>query len=119
MKITKARLKEIIKEELARMNEAVSGLSGDLGAEDEMALRGLPGAVAARKQHKAINAPRRGLSPEAEEAMAGLADMGVTDARGNLARGKVIPDVADALAKMGVTPDVMKQVLNHFEALYR
>ena len=119
MKITKARLKQIIKEELTKMSEAVSGLSGDLGAEDEMALRGLPGAVAARKQDRAINAPRRGLSPEAEAAMLELAAMGVTDERGNLARGKVIPDVADALAEMGVAPGVMTQVLNHFEALYR
>ena len=119
MKITKARLKQIIKEELARMNEAASGLSSDLGAERDMARGGLERAIAARRQDRAINAPRRGLSPEAEEAMAGLVDMGVTDERGNLARGKVIPDVADALAEMGVAPGVMTQVLNHFEAAYR
>ena len=118
MKITKARLKEIIKEELTKMNEAVSGLSGDLDAERDMARGGLDRAIAARRQDRAINAPRSGLSPEAEEAIEGLKDMGIVAANGELG-WNTVPDVAAGLAQMGVDAGVMGEVVEHFHALTR
>ena len=100
MKLTRATLKQIIKEELAKMTEIadtqVDAQSGTISA--------TPGA---------------GESDEVAQAMAGLADVGVTDARGNLMPGKVLPDVAAALADMRVSGDVMRAVMSRMEAAYR
>lgn len=99
MKLTKATLKQIIKEELAKMTEiADTQVDPNTGG-----IRATPGA---------------GLSPEAEAAIEGLKEMGIVAANGELG-WNTVPDVVDGLAKMRVDSDTFGEVVAHFHALTR
>jgi hypothetical protein len=75
MKLTKERLKQIIKEELALMNEKVDAKTGTISAD---------------KPSKEVEASR-------EDVKKFLKGKGILDDRGGLARGKVTADARDAL----------------------
>ena len=122
MKITKARLKEIIKEELENLNES---LTGTMDAERRLAMDQGPRASMARKSQGAelrrLARSKGEESPEVAAARQQLVDKGMLDARTgrSLTRGNSINDVEDALKAMNTDAATMDAIIRKLEALYR
>jgi len=94
MKITKARLKQIIKEELALMVER------KVDAET--------GAIKAGKPSKEVESSRAAVKKH-------LKDKGILDDRGNLAKGKTTTDAREALKGSDFKAADVSAVLKHLD----
>lgn len=126
MKITKARLKEIIKEELANLDEAMSGMTGTVDDERRMSFAGDDplASIARRRQGKELRRlakMKREDSPEVANAKEKLADMGILNlGKGDmLMRGKSIRDAEQALKDMGADSKTLSTIVDQLEAFYR
>lgn len=122
MKITKARLKEIIKEELENLDES---LTGTMDAERRLAMDQGPRASMARKSQgaelKKLARSKGEESPEVTAARQQLIDMGLLNpGKGDpLMPGKYIPNVEDALKAMEADEATINTIIRKLEALYR
>jgi|TARA_B100000900_G_scaffold355509_1_gene324789 hypothetical protein len=123
MQIKKERLKAIILEEIAKMQEA--GLTGTMDAQRAMAQSDDPFARIARKkqddQLKSMVGQSAGMSPAAEEAQMALQDMGILNpGKGDpLMPGKYISDAYKALEGMGADAEAIEAVIRRLEVYYR
>ncbi len=123
MKIKKDRLKAIILEEIAAMQE--EGLTGTLDAERAMAMSSDPFAGLARRRQgaelKKMARSKREDRPEVASAKRELADMGIMNpGKGDpLMRGKNMQDVDRALRAMNAEPATINAIMRELDAYYR
>ena len=121
MKITKARLKEIIKEELENLDES---LTVTVDAERRLATDQGPFASKARRRQGAelrrLARSKGEESPEVVAARQQLIDMGLLNpGKGDpLMPGKYINDVEDALKAMNTDAATMDAIIRKLDAFY-
>jgi len=123
MKITKARLKEIIKEELENLDES---LTVTVDAENRLARDQGPFASMARKRQGAElkKLAKKNKGEETDEVKAArqqLVDKGLLNpGKGDpLMRGKYIPDVEKALKAMEADKATINTIIRKLDAFYK